>query len=63
MSIFDPPSDPYGDEKRCRICDELLEYNPLVREWECIHDHEAAEKCVQSDVCRECGTKPQAIEK
>ncbi len=43
MTIFDPPSDPYGNEKVCPICDELLEYNPLTREWECTHDHDADE--------------------
>ena len=43
MSKYDPPSDPYGNEKRCRICDELLEYNPLTREWECTHDHDAGD--------------------
>ena len=40
MSIFDHPSDPYGGEKRCRICDELLTYNPLIRGYECTHDHD-----------------------
>lgn len=42
MSKFDPPSDPYGNEKYCRICDEPLEWNSLIREWECTHDHDAA---------------------
>jgi|GEM_PF-4422908 len=28
MSIFDPPADPYGDGKFCRLCDE-----PLVCNW------------------------------
>lgn len=40
MPQFDPPSDPFGDEKRCRICDADLTYNPLIREWECTQDHE-----------------------
>jgi hypothetical protein len=43
MAKFDPPSDPYGDEKLCRICDEPLEWNWLIREWECTHDHDAAQ--------------------
>ena len=32
--------DPYGDERRCRICDHVMEYNPLTREWECVQDHD-----------------------
>ena len=37
---FDPPSDPYGDERRCRICDHPL---TLVG-WECVQDHDALEQ-------------------
>ena len=41
MNLFDPPSDPYGDERRCRICDHPLELT-LVG-WECVHDNDAQE--------------------
>lgn len=41
MAKFDPPSDPYGNEKSCRICDKPLEWNYLLREWECIDEHES----------------------
>ena len=40
MTNYDPPADPYGDEKRCRICDGELTYNYLTREWECLADHD-----------------------
>jgi len=36
---FDPPSDPYGNERRCRICDHEMELT-LVG-WECVQDHDA----------------------
>ncbi|OGO28789.1 MAG: hypothetical protein A2W33_04480 [Chloroflexi bacterium RBG_16_52_11] len=39
MIRYDPPSDPYGDERRCRICDHPL---TLVG-WECVQDHDALE--------------------
>jgi hypothetical protein len=35
MSIFDPPSDPYGNVKYCKICDSPLEYDPFSKEWIC----------------------------
>ena len=47
---FDPPSDPYGDERRCRICDHEMEYNPLIRAWECVQDHDALEKALEKVV-------------
>lgn len=50
MSQFDPPSDPYGGERRCRVCDSQLEYNPLTRSWECTRDHDAPEMAE----CSEC---------
>ena len=65
MSIYDPPSDPYGNEKRCRVCDELLEYNPLIRGWECIREHEAAKQAGAVDqpaACPACGTLPEEAE-
>ena len=40
---YDPPSDPFGDERSCRICDGELTYNYLIREWECLADHDATE--------------------
>lgn len=40
MPNFDPPSDPYGSERNCRICDNALEYNPLIRAYECTHSHD-----------------------
>jgi len=42
MAKFDPPSDLYGDEKRCGICDEPLEYDAWMRVWYCSRDHDAA---------------------
>jgi len=42
MAKFDPPSDPYGEEKQCLICDEPLEYDSWMRVWYCPRDHEAA---------------------
>jgi hypothetical protein len=53
MSKFDPPSDPYGGERRCRICDSQLEYNPLTRSWECTRDHDAPEMAECSECCHE----------
>ena len=40
MEIYDPPADPYGDERGCRICDGELTCNHLTREWECLADHD-----------------------
>ena len=50
MTIFDPQSDPFGGERRCRICDHPLTYNPLTRTWECTNDHDAPEMAE----CSEC---------
>jgi hypothetical protein len=55
MSIFDPPSDPYGDEKCCLICDALLEYNPLTRTWECTHDHDECHECDATEIIDPAG--------
>ena len=43
MAKFDPPSDPLGDEKHCRICDSVLEYDEWTKEWYCPCDHEEEE--------------------
>ena len=43
MTNFDPPADPFGDERGCRICDGEMTYNYLIREWECLADHDATE--------------------
>lgn len=40
MIRYDPPADPYGDERHCRICDFPLTYNPLIRGWECQNNHD-----------------------
>ena len=40
MIRFDPPSEPPDGDPVCRICDETMEYNPLVRAWECTQDHD-----------------------
>ena len=37
---FDPPSEPPDGDPVCRICDHVMEYNPLTREWECVQDHD-----------------------
>lgn len=39
MSKFDPPSDPFGNEKHCRICDSALNCDRLSRELYCSVDH------------------------
>ena len=51
MSIYDPPSDPFGNAKNCPICDGPLEYNWLAKEWFCPRDHDAPEM----GYCAECG--------
>jgi hypothetical protein len=35
MSIFDPPSDPYGNEVRCPFCDYEMEQYSLTKEYYC----------------------------
>ncbi len=40
---FDPPSDPYGNDRQCRICDADMERDSLTREWYCPVDHDALE--------------------
>jgi len=35
---FDPPSDPYGDEVHCHICDACMVQNS-GGEWECLQYH------------------------
>lgn len=49
MSKFDPPSDPFGDEKRCSLCDGELEYNEWTKEYYCPSSHEPMA------YCDECG--------
>ena len=49
MSKFDPPSDPFGSEKQCLICDQPLEYNWLTKEWECTHSHEKDESAITTE--------------
>ena len=39
MPNFDPPSDPYGDEHNCRLCDQPLTRDPYTREWYCENDN------------------------
>ena len=42
---FDVPADPYGAERRCRICDTPLEQDYWMGgEWYCPADHDAAEE-------------------
>jgi hypothetical protein len=36
---FDPPSDPYGDEVHCHICDACM-VQDSTGEWECLEYHE-----------------------
>ena len=33
---YDPPADPYGDERGCSICDGELTRNKLTGEYECL---------------------------
>lgn len=47
MSRFDPPSDPFGDEKHCRICDGDLVRDPWTKEWHCPTDHEEKQGLVK----------------
>lgn len=54
MTNFDPPADPYGNERRCRICDEHLIYNYLIKDWECENPHENL-----IHWCRKCGRYTQ----
>lgn len=42
MSVFDPPSDPYGDDKNCIFCGKHPE-NP-INGWECVNS-----ECAYSD--------------
>lgn len=44
MSKFDPPSDPYGNEHNCRICDGAMEYDAWADTWYCPNDHETKEE-------------------
>ena len=68
MTIYDPPADPYGDERGCSICDGELTYNYLPREWECLAcnldispDDNKCPKCAYSNMkgapgCEKCET-------
>ena len=41
MNLYgDPPSDPWGSERRCRRCDALMVFNPLTLQFECTQSHE-----------------------
>jgi len=40
MAKFDPPSDPYGDDKLCRMCDNELVYDDWERVWYCPSSHD-----------------------
>ena len=46
MSIYDPPSDPYGDEKQCPFCDYPLEDKGMcgLHDWVCTNP-----ECPQKD--------------
>ena len=35
MSKFDPPSDQFGSEKSCPLCDRALEQERFTGEWYC----------------------------
>jgi len=41
---FDPPSDPYGDEVHCPVCDYCMEQEAWTDEWICKHCQEEEEK-------------------
>lgn len=45
-TIYDPPSDPYGHEKRCKICGTVMEFDKYNREFYC-------EKC-EEELCPDC---------
>jgi|WetSurSiteA1Bulk_404760.scaffolds.fasta_scaffold146125_1 hypothetical protein len=38
-SDLDPPADPFGGERLCKICDATMTYNWLVKNWECSQEH------------------------
>lgn len=35
LNKYDPPSDPYGYEKRCKICDAIMEIDNFTGELVC----------------------------
>jgi hypothetical protein len=39
MSIYDPPSDPFGNEVRCPVCDGPAKWDDWTKEWYC-DDHQ-----------------------
>jgi hypothetical protein len=51
MSKFDPPADPFGNDKQCPICDRALTYNPLIKGYECTHSHDDAPEFGNCEVC------------
>ena len=44
MTLYDPPSDPFGNDKQCPFCDAVLVYDPYTKEWYCPKDHEEDEE-------------------
>ena len=57
MSKFDPPSDPFGDEVHCHICDAVM-VQSSDGEWECLQYHEedlvSQKDYVRKGVCPVC---------
>lgn len=39
MCKFDPPADPYADERNCRRCDCPMEYDPWEKTWHCPNEN------------------------
>ena len=39
MPKFDPPSDPFGNEKTCRLCDAAMVYDSWMSEWYCPNEN------------------------
>ena len=60
MTQFDPPSDPYGNEKHCHICDACM-VESSDGSYECLQYHEddlvSQEYYYHEDCCPVCGSK------
>ena len=57
MTQFDPPSDPYGNEKHCHICDACM-VESSDGSYECLQYHEddllSQENYLKKNICPVC---------